>query len=97
MLEIKAMYEITDYTRRAARRLGVEVRPSKVKGKKLDVFASGEKVASVGALGFGDFPTFVKTKGREFAEARRAAYKKRHAKDRSVPGTPGFYADRLLW
>ena len=91
------MYEITDYTRRAARRLGVEVRPSKVKGKKLDVFASGEKVASVGALGYGDFPTFVKTKGREFAEARRAAYKKRHAKDRSVPGTPGFYADRLLW
>ena len=96
-MQIKEMYEITEHTRRAARRLGVEVRPSKVKGKKIDVFRSGQKVASVGALGFGDFPTFIKRKGREFAEARRAAYKKRHAKDRAVPGTPGFYADQLLW
>jgi len=28
---------------------------------------------------------------------KRAAYKKRHEKDRHRRGTPGFYADQILW
>ena len=91
------MYEITEYTRKQAEKLGVRVQASKTRGKKIDVYKNGEKVASVGALGFGDYPTFLRTKGRDFAERRRAAYKARHAKDRSVTGSPGFYADKLLW
>ena len=39
-----------------------------------------KKVASIGAIGYGDFPTFKKTKGKEFADKRRIAYKKRHEK-----------------
>lgn len=31
------------------------------------------------------------------AEARRRAYKARHAGDRKTKGTPGWYADKLLW
>jgi hypothetical protein len=45
----------------------------------------------------GDYPTFMQTKGKEFADIRRKAYKSRHAKDRIVRGTAGFYADRILW
>jgi hypothetical protein len=49
-------YTITKYTRDRAKKLGVVVKPSSVKGKKLDVFnKKGEKVASIGALGMGDY------------------------------------------
>ena len=90
-------YSITSYTRSQAKKHGVVVKRSKVKGKKLDVFKNGKKVASVGALGYGDYPTFMRTKGKEFANKRRKAYKQRHQKDRTKRGTPGWYADKLLW
>jgi len=91
------MYSITSYTKQQAKRLGVQVRPSRVKGKKIDVFKQGKKVASVGALGYKDFPTFKKLDGPVVALRKRKAYKKRHAKDRQRVGTPGYYADQLLW
>ena len=43
-------YRITDYTKQQAKKLGVEVKPSKTKGKKIDVFKKVKKVASVGAM-----------------------------------------------
>lgn len=90
-------YTITAYTRRQAKKLGVQVKPAKNKKKKLDVFKNGKKVASVGAIGYGDFPTFTRTKGKEYANKRRAAYKKRHQKYRNKVGTNSYYADKLLW
>jgi hypothetical protein len=90
-------YTITNYTRTQARKLGVSVKPSKNKKKKLDVFKGGKKVASVGAIGYKDYPTFLKTEGKEKANKRRAAYKKRHAKHRNIRGTNSYYADKLLW
>lgn len=90
-------YTITPYTKARAAKLGVTVKQSARSGKKLDVYKGGKKVASVGAVGYGDYPTFVKTRGKAFAAARRSAYKTRHQKDRRVKGTPGWYADQLLW
>jgi hypothetical protein len=91
-------YRITKYTYDQAKKLGVTVKPSTVKGKKIDVFnKKGEKLASVGALGYADYPTFMATLGKEYAERRRKAYKMRHEKDRHVRGSAGFYADKLLW
>jgi hypothetical protein len=91
-------YRITDYTKRQAKKLGVIVKHSKVKGKKLDVFnKKGEKLASVGAIGYGDYPTFMEKKGMEYADSRRHLYKIRHEKDRHERGTAGYYADKLLW
>ena len=91
------MYTIQPYTKEKARRIGVSVRPSSVQGKKIDVFKGDEKVASVGAIGYGDFPTFQKSHGKAYAEERRRAYKKRHQSNRLERGTPGYYADQLLW
>lgn len=93
------MYEITPYTKAQAKKLGVQVKPSTRKGKKIDVFKDGDKVASIGALGMGDYPTFQKTKGKgkAFADKRRELYKIRHAKDSKIKGTAGFYANALLW
>jgi len=91
-------YTITRYTREKAKKLGVTVKPSSVKGKKIDVFnKKGEKVASVGALGMGDYPTFIREKGKDYADVRRRFYKDRHEKDRHKRGTAGWYADQLLW
>jgi len=95
-------YKITPYTQAQAKRLGVVVKHSKVKGKKIDVFKNGVKVASVGAIGYNDYPTFMEleSKGKVpvgTAKNRRKAYKQRHDKDRKVVGTPGYYADKLLW
>ena len=91
-------YRIKPYSYRKAESLGVEIKPSKVDGKKIDVFnKKGEKLASIGAIGYGDYPTFIVQKGKEFADEKRRLYKLRHAKDRVVRGTAGYYADKILW
>ena len=90
-------YSITSYTRKQAKKIGVEVKPSKVKGKKIDVFKKGKKVASVGAIGYGDYPTYIRTKGKKYADERRRLYKIRHNNNRKKVGSNGYYADKLLW
>jgi hypothetical protein len=90
-------YKITKYTKDNAKKLGVEVKVSNVKGKKLDVFKDGKKIASVGALGYSDYPTYIKNKGKDYADKRRTLYKIRHKNNKDVKGTNGYYADKLLW
>lgn len=94
-------YSISQYTKDQAKKIGVTVKPSKNKGKKIDVFKKGEKVASVGALGYKDYPTYMKLekKGKVekgTAKKKRKAYKARHV-HRKKKGTPAYYADQLLW
>ncbi len=57
------MYEITNYSKDQAKKLGVQIKPSTSKNKKIDVFKNSEKVASIGAKGYKDFPTYTKEKG----------------------------------
>jgi hypothetical protein len=90
-------YRIKEHTLRQAQKLGVTVKPSKTKGKKIDVYKKEKKIASVGAIGYSDYPTYTETHGLAFAEKRRKLYKKRHEKDRHIIGTAGYYADKLLW
>ena len=90
-------YQIKAKQRANAKAIGVSIKPSKNKGKKLDVFKGDKKVASIGALGMGDYQTFIKEKGLEFANKRRKAYKSRHQKTRTKVGTPSYYADKILW
>ena len=97
-------YSITKYTRNKAKQIGVSVKPSTNKTKKIDVYKKIKgkgntliKVASVGAAGMNDYPTYMKKKGIQYAKTRRRLYKIRHNKDRKTRGTPGWYADKLLW
>jgi hypothetical protein len=89
------MYLIQPYSYQQAERLGVLIKPSTNPLKKLDVFQKGKKVASIGAMGFGDFPTFLKKDGKAFAEERRRLYHLRHRADEK--DTPSYFAKRLLW
>ena len=73
-----------------AKVIGVTIRPSTIKNKKLDVYKDGNKVASIGDLRYEDFNT-------HHDSMRRAAYKKRHEKYRHKVGTPSYYSDKILW
>jgi hypothetical protein len=88
------MYEITDYTKQKAKELGVIVIPSKSPKKKIDVIKNQKKIASIGALGMGDYPTYIAKKGQKYADERRRLYNIRHKKD---SGIAGRLARELLW
>ena len=90
-------YTITKYTYKQAKKLGLKVNPSTNKTKKIDVFKKGKKIASVGANGMNDYPTYMKLKGVKYAKTRRRLYKIRHEKDRHEKWTNGWLADKLLW
>jgi len=80
-----------------ARKLSVSVKPSIRKNKKIDVFdKEGKYVASIGALNYGDYPTYL-LQDKQLAETKKRNYKKRHEKYRHIKGTPSYYADQLLW
>jgi hypothetical protein len=91
------MYNILPYTYKKAKELGVDVYPSKNKKYKIDVFKNNSFLFSIGASGYKDYPTYTQEKGLEYANKRRELYKKRHQKDRTVIGSRGYYADKLLW
>ena len=76
--------------RARAKELGVTVKPSTLKHKKLDIFKEGIKVASIGDLRYSDY--------LQHGDAdRRKRYKIRHQKNRIVKDSAGYYADRILW
>jgi hypothetical protein len=92
------LYRITRYTYNKAKKLNVIVKPSYRKDKKIDVFSkNGYLIASVGAKGYFDYPTYIQVYGKEYADKRRKLYKLRHIKDRLIKGSAGYYADQLLW
>jgi len=90
-------YSITNYTRKQAKKLGVTVKQSHKKDKKIDVYKNGKIIASVGANGMNDFPTYIRKRGLKYAKTRRRLYKMRHEKDRHEKWTNGWLADKLLW
>ena len=91
------MYQISNYTKDQAKKLNVIVKPSTRKGKKIDVVKNGVVISSIGAIGYSDYPTYIKSHGLEYANNRRKLYKIRHEKDRHVVNSTGYYADKLLW
>ena len=96
-------YHITKYTYKQAAKIGVRVKPSTNQTKKIDVFKQNKngkperKIASVGALGMNDFPTYIQKRGLNYAKTRRRLYKMRHERDRHVKWSRGWLADKLLW
>ena len=97
-----ATYSIFPYSKKQAIKLGVTIKPSTNKLKKIDVFKNDKKVASIGARGMNDYPTYLskEKKGyyeKGYADKRRKLYKERHEKDRHIVGSAGYYADKILW
>lgn len=84
------MYVITKYSFDKAKRLGVDIVPSTIKNKKIDVFKEGIKVASIGDSRYSDYAT---TGNKE----QRRRFKLRFDKTRKVIGSNSYWSDQLLW
>ena len=91
------MYRITDYTKQKAKELNVTVKQSTNKNKKIDVYKNNKKIASIGAIGYNDYPNYIIKNDKAYAHERRRLYRIRHNKDRNVKNSNGFYANKLLW
>lgn len=90
-------YKILPYTYKQAKAIGVDVKPSTKKNKKIDVYKDGKLVGSVGAIGYKDYPTHLAEQGKAYADERKRLYKIRHKKDIENVGSNGWLADKLLW
>jgi hypothetical protein len=88
------VYEILPYSFKKAKDLGVDIKPSTKKGKKIDVFKNNKLVTSIGAAGMGDYPTYLKNDGKTFADERKRLYKIRHSKNKGIAGK---LASEILW
>lgn len=93
-------YIIKDIQKEKAKKLKVEILPSTNKKKKLDVFKDGEKVASIGAIGYKDYGTYLEELPKKDADKKRKNYLARHAKEPKMKDkkrTNSYYADKILW
>ena len=88
------MYQITEYSYRKAKDLGVDIYPSKRKYKKIDVYKNGKYITSIGDNRYMDYPSILAKEGRETAEKHRRLYRNRHKND---DGLAGKLALAILW
>jgi hypothetical protein len=87
-------YKITKYSFDKAKELGVTIKPSSNKLKKIDVYKDNKKIATIGDINYDDYPNYIIKKGLEYANERRKLYKIRHKKDKNLNG---YYANKILW
>ncbi len=90
------MYDIATYTKLKARELNVKVEPSSNPKKKIDVHKNNKKIASVGVIGYSDYPTYLNTDWKEYADKKIRLYKERHSKDHKTIETNEYNANKLL-
>jgi hypothetical protein len=90
-------YLITDYTKQQAKKNNLTIKPSSKPNKKLDVYdSSGKFLNSIGDSRYKDYPTYIKTKGKEYANKRRELYYKRHSTD-GEKYSKDWLSKILLW
>lgn len=88
------MYKIKKYSFDKAKKLGVEIKPSKTGKKKIDVYKDGKLIAQIGHKDYKDFPTYIEEKGLKYANERRRLYNLRHT---GKSGINDYYAKEILW
>lgn len=93
------MYDIQPYTYNQANELGVIVKPSQKANKKIDVFdkRDNQYITSVGDIRYGDYPTYLKIKGEDYANKRRLAFHNRFKTNEVKPYTNLYFSSKLLW
>tara|TARA_R110000803_G_scaffold187311_1_gene249710 strand:+ start:6931 stop:7218 length:288 start_codon:yes stop_codon:yes gene_type:complete len=93
-------YQIKQIQIDKAKKLGLEIKPSSTKKKKIDIYKNGEKVGSVGAIGYKDYGTYLEELPKKEADKKRKNYLARHAKEpktKDKKKTNSYYADKILW
>jgi len=92
------MYDILPYTFKKATELNIIVKPSKNIRYKIDIYDNKNNfLFSGGATGYSDYPHYILSKGKIYADKRRMLYNIRHKKEISIPYSKGWYIAQLLW
>lgn len=98
-------YIIRDWTKKQANKLGLQVFPAQNDKNKIEVYdENGVYVASVGALGSGDYAQYLHMEqqgqlDKGYADERRRLYHLRHRMEKgwNEPMTRSWLAKKLLW
>lgn len=90
------MYKINKYSKHRAKELGVEIVPSDIKNKKIDIYKDGQYIFSIGDVRYMDYSMYLQY-GKDVADKHRKNYYIRHAKDIKNIGSKGYYAAMILW
>jgi len=92
-------YKIQPHTLERAKELGLNVQPSSKKKYKIEVYdgTTGDFLFYGGDSNYSDYPNYILTHGKAFADTRRRLYYKRHHKEISQVGSRGSIIAYLLW
>ena len=88
------MYKILPEHYEKAKKLGVEIKPSNLKNKKIDVYKNEKRIASIGDIKYKDYQYYILERGKDYADERRKLYLGRHRNDKNLTG---YYARLILW
>lgn len=95
------MYAISARSKKIAKENNLTIKPSDDGKHKIDVFgkkgfseAHPRFITSIGALGYKDYPTYLNTKTKTYADNRKRLYNIRHKNDNNIKGK---LAKLILW
>lgn len=90
------MYQIKNYSFNKAKKLGVNIYPSTKGDYKIDVYdKNNDYITSIGNKNYSDYPTYIETHGKKYANERKKLYHLRHEKD--IDYIRGFLSLYILW
>ena len=91
-------YIITDYSYNQAKKLNLIIKSSKNKNKKIDVYTIDNKfLHSIGDIQYNDYPSYLSTYNKQYADERKRLYHIRHQKNINVINSKQFLSANLLW
>lgn len=92
------MYKILTYTYKKAKELKVQVRPSDKPNYKIKVYDLQENFLFYGGDSkYSDYPHYIESHGKAYADSRRLLYNLRHKKEIEKVGSRGYIIAKLLW
>jgi hypothetical protein len=93
------VYQIKQYTLDRAAELGLIIHLSDNPKYKIEVYdgTTGLFLFYGGDSAYADYPTYLETHSKTFADTRRKLYHARHAKEINDVGSRGSVIAYLLW
>ena len=91
-------YIITQYSYNKAKQLNLIIKQSKNKDKKIDVYTiNNEFLHSIGDIRYNDYPSYLSTYNKNYADQRRRLYHIRHQKNINIVNSKQYLSANLLW
>ena len=91
-------YIITQYSYDKADKLNLIIKSSKNKNKKIDVYDINDVlIQSIGDINYNDYPSYLSTYNKQYADERRRLYHIRHQKGINIINSKQYLSANLLW